>query len=74
MNCAECKRLLAELDHREEMYFDALGHARTDAERENPSHYSGLHKAVQEARLGLDIVVEDLQQHRSSHGCELAAH
>jgi len=67
MKCPECERLLAELTDREEVYFDALGRARGDAERVNPNHYFRLRKAVQDAKLGLDIVVDDLQQHQHQH-------
>jgi len=67
MNCPECERLLAELESRETVYFDALARARSDAERENPDHYLGLHKAVQDAKLGLDLVAEVIQQHTDEH-------
>lgn len=67
MSCPECERLLAELESREEVYFDALGRARTDSERQNPNHYLRLLKAVQDAKLGLDLAAEIFQQHQDQH-------
>ena len=67
MDCPECERLQAELDRREEMYFDALGRAGADAERKNPNHYFRLRKAVQDAKLGVELVVEDFQKHQDQH-------
>jgi hypothetical protein len=67
MECCECERLLAELDRWENVYFDALGRAGSDTERANPNHYFRLRKAVQDAKLGLDLAVEILQQHQDEH-------
>ncbi len=67
MSCPECERLLAEVESREEVYFEAIGRAGTDVEGANPNHYFRLRKAVQDAKLGLDLVVEDLQQHQDQH-------
>ena len=67
MSCPECERLLAEFDRREETYFDALGRAGADPQRVNPNHYFRLRKAVQDARQGLYVVVEDLYHHQDAH-------
>lgn len=67
MSCPECERLLAELESREEVYFDALARAGTDAERLNPNRYLHLRKAVRDAQLGVGLVVEDFQKHQDRH-------
>ncbi len=67
MDCPECERLLTELENREEVYFNALARAGTDTERLNPNHYFRLRKAVQDAKLWVDLVVEDFQKHQDQH-------
>ena len=67
MNCLECERLRAEFGYREDTYFEALGRAGADPKRANPNHYFRLRKAVEDARLGLDLVAEELHHHQDQH-------
>ena len=67
MKCRECDRLAATVDRRQELYLDALGRARSVAENVNPNHYFRLKKAVEDARFGLDMVMEELLRHRDEH-------
>ncbi len=67
MNCRECERLAANLNRRQEVYCDALGWARSEAEAVNPNHYFRLRKAVREAKFGLDSAVQDLRRHQQEH-------
>jgi hypothetical protein len=67
MNCRECDRLAAKLNRCQEVYYEALGRARSEAEAVNPNHYFRLKRAVQEAKLGLDSAVQDFRQHQEVH-------
>lgn len=67
MNCPECERLEDEFERCEEMYLDALDRAGSDRQRANPHHYFRLRKAVQDAKLGLDLVSDELNHHQAEH-------
>ena len=46
---------------------DALREMGADPKRANPNHYFRLRKAVEDARLGLDLVAEELHHHQDQH-------